>query len=241
MVATGAENGRDQNASGVWTSKEGIYISFDSSTGRLYFTDGSFWTFGSTSAATEQDAGVMYPTLMEDSNGNTVAINYNAGGGLASANSSSRIQTIQDLRGSYTFTYNYQYPMPRLVNITNNIGTAEKYNLNFGNSSALVSPWNAQSNFGTINLLGGLTQIGTNLTTSFAYDASGVPYFGANAGTGELTKVTTPYGRYLKWQYLGYTLARSRAFREVQNRYLSPSSGADNPVTIPLQRRLPSP
>src|SRR6266851_5453826 len=170
----------------------------------------------------------MYPTLMEDTNGNQVAINYNAGGGLASANSSSRIQTIQDLRGSYTFTYNYLNAVPRLTNITNNIGTAEKYNLNFGNSSALVSPWNAQD-FGTINLLGGITATGPNLTTNFTYDNSG----GGTAGTGELTQVTTPYGGHLKWSYAAYTLAGSRAFREVQNRYLSQSTGAaETSVTI---------
>jgi hypothetical protein len=44
-------------------------------------------------------------------------------------------------------------------------------------SSALVSPWSAQTKFGTINLLGGLTATGPNLTTNFAYDTSGSPYF----------------------------------------------------------------
>jgi len=41
--------------------------------GRLYFRDGSFWVLGCTSAGTEQDAGTMYPTVMEDTNGNQLS------------------------------------------------------------------------------------------------------------------------------------------------------------------------
>ncbi len=225
MDSTGAEYRLDTESKrlGVWTSKESIYVSFDTSTGRLYFPDGSFWKFGSTSGGSEWDAGVMYPTLMQDTNGNQVSINYNAGIGLAAANSSSRIQNIQDLRGSYSFTYNYQNAVPRLSTITNNIGTPEKYQFFYNSSSALLSPWNTQSgNFGTINLLSSLLQNGTNLTTSFAYDSSG----GGYNGTGELTQVTTPYGGHLRWSYVSNTLAGSRAFREVQTRYLSQSNGA---------------
>jgi hypothetical protein len=47
------------------TPAPAFYVSYDS--GRLYFPDGSFWTFGSASAGTEEDPGTMYPTLMEDS------------------------------------------------------------------------------------------------------------------------------------------------------------------------------
>ncbi len=230
MDSTSAEYRLDQpDGTGVWTSKEGIYLSFDSNTGRLYFTDGSFWTFGSTSGGSEQDAGVMYPTMMQDTNGNQVLINYTAGGGLGWPNSSSRIQTIEDVRGNgqpdYTFTYNYQNAIPRLSSIANTIGTSEKYTFSYNNSSALVSPWNAQNNFGTINLLAGVTVTNLNLMTGFTYDNSGVQYFGANAGTGELTQVTTPYGGHLRWAYQASTLAGSRAFREVQSRYLLQSSG----------------
>src|SRR5262249_19095376 len=75
--ATGAEYRLDQNTNGVWTSKESIYLTYDSNTQRLYFPDGSFWLFGSVSAGTEQDAGSMYPTVMEDTNGNQVIIVYN--------------------------------------------------------------------------------------------------------------------------------------------------------------------
>ena len=77
--ASGAEYRLDQNNGGVWTSKESIYLEYDSNTGRLYFPDGTFWVFGSTSSGTEQDAGVQYPTLIQDTNGNQVTINYQAG------------------------------------------------------------------------------------------------------------------------------------------------------------------
>jgi hypothetical protein len=65
---TGAEYRLDQFTNGVWTSQEGIYLTFDPA-GRLYFPDGSFWVFGSYSSGTEQDAGTFYPTLIQDTNG----------------------------------------------------------------------------------------------------------------------------------------------------------------------------
>jgi hypothetical protein len=77
--STGAEYRLDQNNGGVWTSKESIYLEYDSNAGRLYFPDGAFWVFGSTSAGTEEDAGVQYPTLIQDTNGNQITISYAAG------------------------------------------------------------------------------------------------------------------------------------------------------------------
>ena len=73
MDATGAEYRLTVNTNGIWTSTEGIYLSYDSNAQRLYFRDGSFWVFGCTSAGTEQDAGTMYPTVMEDTNGNQLS------------------------------------------------------------------------------------------------------------------------------------------------------------------------
>ena len=51
-----AKNRLDQNNGGIWTSKESIYLEYDSNTGRLYFPDGTFWKFDCTSAG--------IPTLM---------------------------------------------------------------------------------------------------------------------------------------------------------------------------------
>jgi len=40
--ATGTEYRLDQNNGGVWTSREGAYVSFDQNANRLYFPDGGF-------------------------------------------------------------------------------------------------------------------------------------------------------------------------------------------------------
>src|SRR5581483_8449706 len=77
--STGAEYILDQAGNGVWWSKQSIYLWYDPAANRLYFPDGSFWVFGCTSAGTEQDAGIMYPTLMQDTNGNQVLIRYYPG------------------------------------------------------------------------------------------------------------------------------------------------------------------
>jgi hypothetical protein len=116
---------------------------------------------------------------MEDTNGNQVAILYKGAVGSAGGNTSSRIQYIQDLRGTYNFTYDNSLVIPRLTTITNTIGTAEKYQFSYSyGSSALLSPWNVQNDFGMIDLLSSLKQTGTNLTTSFACDTSGAGYNG---------------------------------------------------------------
>jgi hypothetical protein len=96
--ASGAEYRLDVYNNGVWTSKDSIYVSYDSNTNRLYFNDGSFWVMGCTSAGTEQDAGTMYPTLLQDSNGNQIFIRYQPGVGVTWPDSSARIREIEDVR-----------------------------------------------------------------------------------------------------------------------------------------------
>src|SRR5579862_4810787 len=147
--ATGAEYHLTVNTSGVWTSTEGIYISFNSATNTLYFPDGSFWLMGSISAGTEQDAGTMYPTIMEDSNGNQIFIRYNAGIGVSWLDSSARISEIEDVRAiynqntgtnqSYTFTYNTD-PIPHLIQINNTLSNgSESYTLGYLENQPLSS------------------------------------------------------------------------------------------------------
>ena len=75
--ASGTDYRLEVNNGGVWTSKEaGVYVSYDSNQKRLYFPDGSFWAMGSESAGTEPDAGTLYPTVMQDTNGNQVTVRY---------------------------------------------------------------------------------------------------------------------------------------------------------------------
>jgi hypothetical protein len=68
--STGAEYRLDQSSNNVWTSIDGSYAAYDASAGILHFTDGSFWDMYVTSAANEADAGTLYATQMEDTNGN---------------------------------------------------------------------------------------------------------------------------------------------------------------------------
>ncbi len=153
--ATGAEYRLDQNSGGIWSSKASIYVWFDANTNILHFRDGSFWVFGCVSAAQEADGGTMYPTVMEDANGNQILINYQQSPYANWANSSARITTIEDVRavyqsGSYvTYSFSYNNDSPRhLTSVTNTIGTGEVYTLAYTTQS-LSSPINSQS-FGSM-------------------------------------------------------------------------------------------
>jgi hypothetical protein len=85
-------------ASGVTPIGEAIYVYYDSSAQLLHFRDGSFWVMGCVSSGEEQDAGTLYPTVIEDRNGDQVSIAYMDGISSVYGNSSSRIWTITDTR-----------------------------------------------------------------------------------------------------------------------------------------------
>jgi len=145
--------------------------------GRLYFRDGSSWVFGCTSAGTEQDAGTMYPTLMEDTNGHQITITYQAGAGAAWTNSSARIVTIQDVRGgSGGNTYSFSYALDsngflHLSAITNSLYTAEAYTFTYS-TWTLQEPFDGQSGatYGLTAALASITQTPTNMTTTFSVE-----------------------------------------------------------------------
>jgi hypothetical protein len=80
--STGAEYPLTVNTNNVWTSPEIPGISFDATTLRLYFLDGSYWYIGCLSEGAEQDAGSRYPTLVQDTNGNQIFISYRPGIGV---------------------------------------------------------------------------------------------------------------------------------------------------------------
>ena len=223
--ATGAQYVLDQNNGNVWSSLSGIYVWYDANAQKLHFKDGSFWEFMCQSAGTEQDAGTSYPTLMEDSNGNQINILYNEGVNTTWTNSSSRIQSIADVRAvgypasTYNFTYNSD-AIPHLTAISNNIGTAESYSFSVLKNQALESPFlHGQTSFGTTTLLQSLTQAGT-FTTAFTYDVAG------SGTSGALTEATFPYGGHLRWAYGEYDYASGQALMEVSGRYLAMSTGS---------------
>ena len=233
--STGAQYHLSQTTgNNIWTSQDSVYLTFNADTNVLYFRDGSHWTFGCTSAASEPDAGVMYPTLMEDTNGNDVAISYNtAAGGANWTNSSSRIATITDVRGVPTgpgtyATYVFYYTtvsgstLPHLWEIINYVGTSEAYTFSYS-SSSLTSPISGAS-FGTAALLTTVTTSGINTTNQFTY--------GSN-NSGELTKAVLPFGGYLAWDYENVAYSSGVTYREVAHRYLS-KDGSSNTTTYPF-------
>ena len=229
--ATGAQYRLDQQNGNVWSSKQSIYVWYDYSTSLLHFKDGSFWYMGCISSGEEQDAGTLYPTLMEDTNGNQVTISYLPGAGPYASNgaganppeSSARINEILDARSvpmgprAYNFTYNSDQ-INHLTSITNTFGTSENYAFSVSGSQGLFSPFtnttacgSTNSNCGYAVYLSSVTRTGVNLTTSFAYDSNGY---------GDLTQVTFPYGGHIRWAYRNFTYTGSRTLQEVAARYL---------------------
>ena len=210
--STGAEYRLDQNSGSVWSSKESTYVYFDASINRLWFTNGTWWNFGCTSAPGEADSGVMYPTLMQDSNGNEIIVRYQTGAGASWTNSSARITQIEDTRGNggidYTFAYDTSSP-PHLTAITNDISTGENYSFTYLTGQALSAPFDSTP-FGTTAVLQQVTIAGNSTNYGFTYNASG-----------ELTKVVLPYQGYLQYDYTTTAYPNGLSYREVVHRYLS--------------------
>ena len=210
--SSGAEYSLSINTNGVWTSQESVYISFDTNTNRLYFADGSFWVMGSQSASGEPDAGTLYPTLIQDSNGNQITITYDVGAGSGSTNTSARITNLYGPQARYIFTWNSGH----LSNIQGPLGTSQSWTFSYANQP-LNSPFPPSISYGNISYLQSATMYGLNVGYSFQYDPT---------GTGEMTQVTTPLGGNLQWQYRSFTYGSGIGLREVQTRYMTASPGA---------------
>jgi hypothetical protein len=221
--STGAQYHLNQNSGSIWSSQESVYVYFDASVNVLHLKDGTSWTFGCISASTEADAGVMHPTLIEDTNGNQITISYLTAPGANWANSSARIATISDVRATsaYTFTYNSDSP-PHLTAIRNNVQTGEAYNFTYS-SEAIQSPFTHPESFGTSAVLSTAVVNTLNMTTSFTYDSSA-----------ELTQVVLPYGGYLAYNYTTTTYSTGVSYREVLQRHLSSSGTSATDIVYPL-------
>jgi RHS repeat-associated protein len=161
-------------------------------------------------------------------------ITYNTGLGATWANSSSRINTIQDVRAlpdgpngayeTYTFTYNSD-AIPHLTQIANIVGNAaESYTLSYLEGQTLMSPFTPQVSFGTTTLLQSVNVTTLGFGNSFTYDAS---------GSAELSTVTTPFGGRIRWAYRPFTYVGSRTLREVQDRYVTTTySGTESQAYV---------
>ena len=226
MDSTGAEYRLDHNTGNVWLSTASNYVWFDANTSTLHFRDGSSWFFGCVSASTEADAGTMYPTLMQDTNGNQIAITYIQASGATWPNSSARISTVTDVRApsgypSYQFYYNGN---SHLAQIYTYLGTGETYNFYYLTGQALSSPFDGTS-FPSTTFLSSITTYVGNYT--FTHN-----------GSGELTKVVLPHAGYLAYDYTSTTYSSNFSYREVVRRYLSKDGSTQ--TTYPFSHE-PSP
>ena len=214
-------------STGIWTSQDSIYVTYDSNANILHFNDGSYWTMGCVSGGQEADLGTLYPTQMEDSNGNYVSITYYPGAGTTWPNSSARINTVQDVRATYQFSFDLN--SGELATIRGGFGgVSQTYSFTTA-SGGIASPTSSQAYWGTANTLSSVTMVGLG-TTGFAYN-----------GSAELTQVTFPKGGhlrydYLTWNYLGPVTGQQRQIREVSNRYLSINSDGSGEMKYPFGR-----
>jgi len=231
--ATGAEYVLDQNnGSNVWSSLQGIYVWYDANLDILHFRDGSFWNMTVQSASVEQDAGTLYPSQIEDPNGNFISLVYMPGAGCNYGcvwNQSSRIFTIDDARGIGTqqifATYYLAWSgsgIPHLTALVNYIGTNEYYGFTTA-SQSLVDPFLSQS-YGT----------GTGTVLQSMSTVAGSYQFLYNSSA-EMTKMTNPLGGWLKWLYITQHYS-ARTYRGVWQRSVNSggNSGYDDMVYIGL-------
>jgi RHS repeat-associated protein len=229
-----AQGNTSATVTGYWAaSSSNFYGIFheDWNTYRMKFPDGSFWEFGSHAAGYEGDLGTAYPTLFQDSNGNRIIVRYLAGAGVAWANSSGRILQIEDVRAqfasgtwaTYEFGYDYTLAVPHLTGITNRISTTEGYTFNY-TTAGLVEPFTSTAWTGasSTKFLTGVTINTVGMSYAFGYYS---PW------TGELAKVTTPYGGYVRWNLGAWNYTGSRQLRDVWQWIHSKSGSAGDEKT----------
>src|ERR1035437_1663569 len=192
--ATGAQYRLDRQSGSLWSSAESVYVSYDSESNKLYFRDGSYWVMRCTSATSEADSGTLYPTIMEDTNGNQILITYKPGAGLGGTNSSARISQIQDVRALYMFSYNSDSPN-HLTSISNNVGTAESYTLGY-TPFTLQAPFSPYTTYGTVSKLDNVYFNTTGQQYWFNYSSD---------NSGAVTSVGLPNGGGLAWAYQNVT------------------------------------
>jgi RHS repeat-associated protein len=227
---SGAEYRMTQSGN-VWRSLHGHYVTWEPAQSVLWFANGSSMTFGSVAGPHEADAGTLYPTLIQDTNGNQIVVSYLAGIGQGGSNSSGRISQIEDARagfaGSGQFSYRFLYNsdrLPRLLSIVNTAGSLENYSFSYGQQQ-VSSPFAAANSVSPqVTMLASVSD-GTGLQHTFQYNAYG-----------ELTQTQKPQGGTLGWQYRTFSFQDGRAIREVSSRSLSDPYSPSNSHTHSFDR-----
>jgi hypothetical protein len=204
---------------------------------------------GCTSAGAEQDAGTLYPTVVEDSSGNQIIVTYMSGVGAFWNNSSSRIYTIEDSRAvqscGYYCSYQFSYSAPAgqdgtymsyLSGIASYVGTQENYSVSISPERALYAPNSTGTAFSTAGMLKSVTATGPgdgypNLGYSwnFSYEQPVACNNPPCLGDGTLTEVQLPQGGYLQWSYSPFEYVGTTTLWEVASRSLQSAVGNSPP------------
>ncbi|WP_263385931.1 RHS repeat domain-containing protein [Granulicella arctica] len=227
---SGAEYRMTQSGN-VWRSLNGHYVTWDPAQSTLWLANGSSMTFGSVAGPHEDDAGTMYPTLIQDTNGNQIVVSYLAGIGQTGSNSSGRISQIQDARAGFAgdgqFSYIFMYSsgqLPRLHSIVNTVGSLENYSFSYVQQQVSSPFAEANSVSIQVTMLASVTD-GTGLKHIFEYNLHG-----------ELTQGQKPQGGVLGWDYRTYSFHNGRAIREVSSRSLLDPHSPSNSHTHSFDR-----
>ncbi len=225
---TGAEYFLDVYSSGKWRpSGFAPLYEYDPATNRVWFKDGSFWVMDCVSASGEADANTRYPTLMQDVNGNQIFVRYRIGKNATWANSSARIAEIEDVgalpvagggRRTYLFSYGTDGALvEKLQQISRNSGLGVVDTTTFTQSTstiALKSPISGAFIGGTVRFLTKIAKSGAG-ETNFSYHTN---------DSGELTRITLPYGGYMDYEYASAAYS-GKTVRHVTERKLTPTPG----------------
>jgi RHS repeat-associated protein len=207
----------------TWISLNGEYLTWDPASATLKFASGKSLLFGCTSGKGEPDAGSMHPTLIQDSNGNQIAIQYQSGLSSTKPNSSCRILNVSDARSpfstdgvqSYVFTYGIG-PLPRLLSISSGLPTSESYNFLYTEQN-ISSPYaDGGADRKTVHTLVSV-EATSGRTSSYEYDSYG-----------ELTKAVLGDGGILAWEYSTAQFASGIMIREVSGRTAQASPESAN-------------
>ncbi len=203
---------------GGWITVSGSYVSWNPASATLSHTDGTLLQFAAQAAAGEPDAGALFPTLIQDHNGNQIVIAYEPGVGTRVANTSGRISTITDARSAYSqdsqHSYIFEYnsaAVPGLVAIRSLLPTDESYTFTYAQQSLISSAAKGGIN---ASLLVGVNRL-SGASRVFSYN---------NAG--ELLSASNWHGGVLSWEYQSVTMPSGQVVQEVATRTLTDPKAA---------------
>jgi RHS repeat-associated protein len=237
--ASGAEYRMVPNGN-LWTTRNGVYVTYDPSTNLLWFNDGVSWKMDCAAAASEADAGTLYPTLVQDPNGNQILIRYLPGVGLSTPNTSSRISEIQDARAAsvetkrktYSFLYSAD-ALPHLLSIVSHIGGSDGCQFTYSSPQSIQSPFEDAPSPGLVRVLATCTAGGLGCACSVnGVQARSYEFDYSSNRSAELSAMTLPKGAVVSWDYVTSSFGDGAAVREVAARTLAVAGSPDTHKTF---------